>query len=416
MAIADDQRFCTKCKRTLSIGQFYTYKDKTKTEQCKKCMTMHIDNYNPETFLWLLERMDVPYIAAEWNTLRDRAQAKNGQKPLTGMSVFGKYLSKMKLKQWNQYGWADTELLMAEQDNKMEVAVSQGDAHPQEELERMYREGEISEAEFLTLSDEPMARPPADEGYYPANSPFEQIELVDMASELTEEDKMYLAMKWGRLYKPNQWIALEKLYDEYMQSFDIVGAARIDTLKKLCKTSLKMDEAIDCNDVDGYQKLSRVYDSLSKAGKFQEVQNKGEQHSFVDSIGELVAICEKEKGFLPRFEITTPQDIVDRTIMDMNKYVHKLVTDDMGLGQQIEDAIAKIKLQREMEEDEESAILDDIEEAEQAILDDADLEDFYDEVRIQKEFDLEAELLSESVEPGSTPETQSDAGGEKEGE
>jgi len=34
-----------------------------------------------------------------------------------------------------------------------------------------------------------------------------------------------------------------------MDSFDIQGAARIDTLKMICKTSLKMNEAIDCGDI-----------------------------------------------------------------------------------------------------------------------------------------------------------------------
>jgi len=48
-------------------------------------------------------------------------------------------------------------------------------------------------------------------------------------------------MKWGRLYRPNQWLILEQLYNEFMNSFDIQGAARIDTLKMICKTSLKMN-------------------------------------------------------------------------------------------------------------------------------------------------------------------------------
>jgi hypothetical protein len=52
---------------------------------------------------------------------------------------------------------------------------------------------------------------------------------------------MYLAVKWGRLYRPSQWVALEQLYNEFMNSFDIQGAARIDTLKMICKTSLKMN-------------------------------------------------------------------------------------------------------------------------------------------------------------------------------
>jgi len=34
-----------------------------------------------------------------------------------------------------------------------------------------------------------------------------------------------------------------------MDSFTIEGAARIDTLKMICKTSLKMNEAIDIGDI-----------------------------------------------------------------------------------------------------------------------------------------------------------------------
>jgi hypothetical protein len=52
--------------------------------------------------------MDVPYIPVEWNVLRDKAFAKDPYK-MNGMSVIGKYLAKMKLKQWNKYGYADTQ-------------------------------------------------------------------------------------------------------------------------------------------------------------------------------------------------------------------------------------------------------------------------------------------------------------------
>ena len=59
-------RLCTKCGKMMDENtQFYTYKNGDKTTMCKKCLTMHIDNFNPETFLWLLQDMDVPYIEAE---------------------------------------------------------------------------------------------------------------------------------------------------------------------------------------------------------------------------------------------------------------------------------------------------------------------------------------------------------------
>ena len=105
--------YCDKCNKEMDEANFYTYKDGRKTELCKKCLTMHIDNFDESTYLWLLEKMDVPYVPEEWNVLRDRAYAKDPHK-MNGMSVFGKYLSKMKLKQWKQYSWADTEKLQSE--------------------------------------------------------------------------------------------------------------------------------------------------------------------------------------------------------------------------------------------------------------------------------------------------------------
>ena len=111
------QQYCSKCGRTMADTNFYTYKNGSKCELCKSCLTMHVNNFEPDTYMWLLEKFDVPYIEAEWNVLRDRAYQKDPYK-MTGMSVFGKYLSKMKLKQWNKYGWADTEALQAKAEQK----------------------------------------------------------------------------------------------------------------------------------------------------------------------------------------------------------------------------------------------------------------------------------------------------------
>lgn len=62
-------------------------------------------------------------------------------------------------------------------------------------------------------------------------------------------------------------------------------------------------------------------------------------------------MCEKD-GFIPRFATDIPQDKVDTTLKDQKEYLYKLVTQDLGFGQQIEDALKKIEIQRQMEEDE----------------------------------------------------------------
>lgn len=135
--------------------------------------------------------------------------------------------------------------------------------------------------------------------------------------------------------------------------------------------------------MEGYQKLSRVYDSLRKSAKFTAAQNKEQNEDFVDSIGELVAMCEREGGFIPRFATNIPQDKVDATLEDMNKYVYKLVTQDLGFGRQIEDALKKIQIQKEIEEDEDAltSIEDSVE------LEDEDYESFFKDIEDQREQD-----------------------------
>lgn len=59
--------------------------------------------------------------------------------------------------------------------------------------------------------------------------------------------------------------------------------------------------------VEGFQKMQKAYDSLMKSGRFTAAQNKDAQGEFVDSVGEIVALCERE-GFIPRYYVTDPQD------------------------------------------------------------------------------------------------------------
>mgnify|MGYP003501550574 CR=1 FL=1 len=92
-------------------------------------------------------------------------------------------------------------------------------------------------------------------------------------------------MKWGRTYKVSEWIELEKKYKEMMDSFDIQDADSKNALLLYCKTYLKMNQAIDCGDIEGYQKLSRVLDTIRKSMKVTAAQKKEEKADFIDSVG-----------------------------------------------------------------------------------------------------------------------------------
>lgn len=386
--------YCEKCGRTMNENQFYTYKTGEKTELCKKCLTMHIDNFDPNTFLWLLEKMDVPYVPSEWNTLRDRSYAKDPNK-MNGMSVFGKYLSKMKLKQWKDYNWKDSEKLQnLEEEKKRNVIIH--NEKTKEDLKEKFENGEISEAEYKTMTSVPLQManqiPGVLLGSVGVNNPFNdmnfmsQEELPDPAQELTEEDKVYLAMKWGRVYTPREWIELEKSYEEMMNSFDIQDADTINTLLFICKTKLKMNQALDSADIEGFQKLSKVYNELRKSAKFTAAQNKEEKKDFVDCVGNLVAYCEKVGGAIPKYNLKVDLDIVDTVINDLKEYTKSLIFEDKALATQIENYLKKREIAEEQKKDRQEAKKLGLTEVQ---LNDEDYKEYYDVIEEDKEKDEE---------------------------
>ena len=395
--MAGDRTFyCEVCNKTMSEDQFYGSNNTTKypegkLHKCKKCVTMHVDNWDPDTYLWILQEVDVPYVPDEWNKLL--ASYGKDRSKVTGMTILGRYLSKMKLKQYKDYRWEHTEHLQKIANKKIEeTMMRQG-------YDRIQIDEAINKATFSVPEGEleiPAFAPGGNSGpEYPQEDYFaQQYEETTFEDDLTEEDRKYLLIKWGKTYKPEEWVKLEQLYEEMMGSYDIQTAGHIDTLKLVCKTSLKANQLLDIGDVDGAQKMIKMYDGLMKSGKFTAAQNKAESGEYVDSISELVAICEKD-GFIPRYYTDGPQDKVDRTLQDIQSYTHNLVTEEMNLGNLIENAMKQIEADKikEAQDDSEAATDDELMEMElfdnddsTKVLTDGDFEEFRD-----FEEDLEAE-------------------------
>jgi hypothetical protein len=166
---------------------------------------MHVDNFNPDTYLWILQECDVPYVPEEWNKLlatygKDRSR-------LTGATILGRYLSKMKLKQFRDYRWKDTEFLQEVNNKKIEETMKR----------QGYEAAEIAQA--IATATLPVPTAPLQEPVYKEENPFlasgDEDYFGEMSGadafddDLTEEDRTYLRLKWGKTYKPEEWIKLE---------------------------------------------------------------------------------------------------------------------------------------------------------------------------------------------------------------
>ena len=383
--------YCEKCNRTMNASEFYGSNNLEKyptgkLNQCKKCITMHVDNWNPDTYLWILQEADVPYVPKEWQSLMMKYATNPSE--VTGTTILGRYLSKMKLKQYKDTRWKDTERLQELEDAKLEQTMKR----------QGYDAVQIIEAKekgrVFTMPDKPLEEPVyEDTTIVPQEDYFAQQNGPEEDLDLTEEDRTYLRLKWGKTYKPEEWVKLEQLYEEMMASYDIQGAGHKDTLKLICKTSLKANQLIDIGDIEGFQKMSKVYDSLMKSGKFTAAQNKSESSGEFDSISELVEMCERE-GFIPRYYTEGPMDKVDETLNDLKNYTHTLVTEEMNLGNLIEAAVKNMVDQENREEDED---IEDVDNLDEEVLKD---EDFIEHNQfLEDESDLD-EITYENMAKG----------------
>lgn len=159
---------------------------------------------------------------------------------------------------------------------------------------------------------------------------------------------------------------METMYNKYANEYDL-NADREEVLKKMCKTSLKMDESLDAGDVTGYKNLAGVFDQLRKSGKFTEAQNKEERTKYLDTIGELVALAEKAKGpiknDLPDPD-DYPQDKIDFTIKDLKAYTYSLVAGEPHMQDLIESFITKYEKAEQADVDFGKDLITSIEEEE----------------------------------------------------
>jgi hypothetical protein len=127
-----------------------------------------------------------------------------------------------------------------------------------------------------------------------------------------------------------------------------------------------------------------------KSAKFTEAQNKETKTDFVDSVGELVAYCEKNGGIIPEYKIDVPYDIVDKIIDDLKQWNKSLIYEDKSLAQEIEQYLKNREAAEQMKRDREAAMARGDEEIE---LDDEDFKDFKE--ALQKDIDTDENIYEE---------------------
>lgn len=315
--VENNKIHCIRCNRTLNRNQFYLDKDSQPFQKCKKCQTAMVDLDSPSTIYAILQEIDIPYIPSEFDSLKERyGDGKNANQ-----TVVGRYIGKMKLAQYKELTFADTDRIVEEEKAKREKATQL----KTEQFNQFLLEG-LSEQEAAEAVKEPE---------------------FDFGDLFTKEEKKELHLKWGKHYSSDELMQLETFYNNMHASFDIETASHEDYLLQIAKISLRMHAAINVGDFESHKNLAMTYDKLMKSAKFTASQTK-EEEKFIDSISEMVRLCE-EVGHIPLYlpDDEIPKDVVDVTIRDLKLYTKNLVEKEHNLGQMIEQSFKQIQLEEE---------------------------------------------------------------------
>ncbi len=176
------------------------------------------------------------------------------------------------------------------------------------------------------------------------DSIFEGDSKIDSTYVNVEEDNILppeVIKRWGTNYTKEQIRKLENFSKDMQNSYDVKTASHKDYLHKICKVSLKMDEALDNDNIGEFQKLSQVYDTLMKSAKFTAVQR-----SAIDDMGGFATLSEfidklERDGFIEPYGVKEDFDVVEATIADMKRYTKNLVLGDPSIQSMAQESLLR---------------------------------------------------------------------------
>lgn len=448
---------CSVCNKSLLQRRFWNDAEGRVIDTCKTCLCKGVDIRKPDTFLWILKKLDYPYIESVWLNVCKKEFLRDPE-VIRDDTILGKYVRLMHVGKYKNYRFKDSAKLNSIKDKKDETGepIENNNDSIEKELskksldlqtETLVKEAETkrkkSEKDFQVMVDDDTSKklgasreyykqverpeirlntpqpfiPPKPEpqpqpqpqtkasknGVRPVDNMLDTLSdnEQDILDNLTKNEIRQLSLKWGENYYPSDWIKMEQMYNRYSQEFEL-GVDREETLKNLCKTTIKMNQAIDAGDAATAAKFATMSDQLRKSGAFTEAQKKEEKKDYISSIGQLVSEVERMGGIIPQFDyhFAVEQDKVDITLRDNQTYLMNLVKNEMGLGDLIESYIKKLEesensLNKQVDssssfkndrdtEDEEFAIqwLNDLEKS---VTNDASLQSFFSEEELAEE-------------------------------
>lgn len=171
--------------------------------------------------------------------------------------------------------------------------------------------------------------------------------IEDNIPTINEQWRAQMRLKWPSDMERSDedYHYLENFYNDLCTTQNLVSATQRDDAKRLCEVGLLATKKIRAG-LDAKNEMA-IYHNIVKTEGFEpkNAKNVGD----FDSVGELYTWLEK-RGWRPKWH-TEPQDSVDFTIKNIQKYLQRLVMNEGAIGDQVENRRKQLELANRMEEE-----------------------------------------------------------------
>lgn len=134
-----------------------------------------------------------------------------------------------------------------------------------------------------------------------------------------------MVLKWGKGFRPDQYMMLEDLYQNLYNNYDIDNRSQEEYLKTACLYQLRNIEAIREGNAAEAQKWGSLFDSYMASGKLKPNQlSEADKMGGVTNFATFFQFVEKSNDFIPTFPDLILDDI-DYAIYKFINYNRQLM-------------------------------------------------------------------------------------------
>lgn len=261
------KKVCLSCTTEKNKDDFYASYNKLHADgripYCKTCLMSMVDVDDINSVKEILRKIDKPFIGSLWES------------SLNNDNIFGTYMKNVQMPQYKHLTWKDS--------------ASDSPKRGMEENEK------------------------------------EDIPKVAARFKVTPE----MVTRWGSKHSKEDIMQLEKFFHDMMDANRIETPQEVDYLKKLAVISLRMNKELEEGNYDKVKKLGDLFSNFMKDSQLRAIdKTDATKTGGIRTFSQIYAEVEKD-GHIPpweqyRVEKKLNQDIVDKSIMYILNYTHKL--------------------------------------------------------------------------------------------